>query len=350
MLRKWLMGGPVLSRGVVRTVAALYVLMYALVYAKAGALLPEFIFRDADKIQAQMGGADTYAGTSFDAVGRFYAMFGPLVDALVIGIGACFIWAMLCRANRPGLMAAALVLSVPCVFFNLFVASKDTLVVLISLFVAHAARRDNPRRAMLTALLCYGAYAALVRSYFALIAAIGFGAYAWRNCPLQWRLAGAATALLAVFLLPGSVYVALLHSRDMAVDYLVYQSPYGARTSFYNPLDPSSFTGFVGDYLYALGRLNLAWLFSPGIKELAMQLFIVLAVGPALGQPQASRAKTLLGCFVIGHVAVSMLFEPDLGSYTRHLSSVALYSMTALSAARRRAGGSRAAAAVPGAG
>ena len=36
-------------------------------------------------------------------------------------------------------------------------------------------------------------------------------------------------------------------------------------------------------------------------------------------------ARDVLASLVIGHVAVSMLFEPDLGSYMRHLSSVALF-------------------------
>jgi hypothetical protein len=38
-----------------------------------------------------------------------------------------------------------------------------------------------------------------------------------------------------------------------------------------------------------------------------------------------------LACIVVGHMAVSMLFEPDLGSYTRHLTSVVLFVVWRLS-------------------
>ncbi len=341
-------GGSRLSRGVVRVVAAAYVFGYLVLYRNAGALLPEFIFRDAEKIQAQMGGADTFADTSFDAVGKLYGWLGGGVDLLIAGIGAWFIWAMLRPANRFGPMAAAFVLSVPCVFFNLFVASKDTLVVLISLLVAMAARRHGVRGTLVAALGLYGLYAGFIRSYFALIAVIALACVAFHALSTRGRLVLGAAAASGFALLPGWVYHALLHPRDMAVDYLVYASPFGARTSFYNPVDPSSLHGFVVDYLYAIGKLNLAPLFSPGPQEVAMQVFVALAVAPALrvlrrprdtaGQP----SDIVLASLVIGHVAVSMLFEPDLGSYTRHLSSAALLSMTLLV---RRAQPSSAAAA-----
>ncbi|WP_341317176.1 hypothetical protein WN982_38430 [Paraburkholderia sp. IMGN_8] len=337
MLDKLLAAGPSLSRGVVRFIGTVYAMLYLIVYVKASTFLPDFIFRDAEKIQAQMVGADTYSGTSFDAVAKFYALFGPsLLNVFVTGVGVCFIWMMMRRANRIGLVVAALLLSVPCVFFNLFVASKDTLVVVTSLVLARFANDAHPRRAIIAGLALYGGYAALVRSYFMLIVVIAVGVFVLQRMTLRWKMVAVVTVVVLVALLPGPVYVALLHPRDMAVEYLVYQSPYGARTSFYNPVDPSTFIGFAADYAYAIGRLNFAALTSPGIKEFAMQIFVALAVWPALRRlggrskaPYASSHDVLAG-LIIGHVCVSMLFEPDLGSYTRHLSSVALFSMTLL--------------------
>ncbi|KWI26332.1 hypothetical protein [Burkholderia stagnalis] len=325
-----------LSRGVVRVVAACYVFGYLVLYRNAAALLPEFIFRDAEKIQAQMGGADTFSDTSFDAVGKLYGWLGGGVDAVVASIGACFIWAMLRSANRFRSMVAAFVLSSPCVFFNLFVASKDTLVVLMSLIVAWAARRFKVRGTLVATLAPYGVYACFIRSYFALIAAIALTCVVFRLLSLRGQLVLCAAAGLIFALLPDWAYYALLHPRDMAVDYLVYESPFGARTSFYNPVDPSSLYGFIIDYLYAIGRLNLAPLFSPGPKEVVMQIFVALAVAPALRVLRCRRATVgspsdiVLASLVFGHIAVSMLFEPDLGSYIRHLSSIALLSMSLL--------------------
>jgi hypothetical protein len=334
-VRELLMGGPRLSRGVVRLVTCASVVLYGLVFAKAGALLPEFIFRDADKIQAQMSGSSTYEGSSFDAVASFYRMFGPtLLNLLIVATGALFMRAMLCRANRFGLCAAALLLCLPCVFFNLFVASKDTLVVMMSLAIFWAARSRRAWLAPCVALLLYSAFALLVRPYFLLIVVLAAGALLFQQLSMRWRVVLIVALAGSVAFAPASVYFALLHPRDMAVDYLVYQSPFGARTSFYNPLPPLSWVAFVYDYLYATARLNLALLFSPGAKELAMQLFVVLAVWPAL-RSLGSRARLpfayrLCACVVFAHVCVSMLFEPDLGSYIRHLSSIALFSMALL--------------------
>ncbi|WP_185633651.1 hypothetical protein [Burkholderia stagnalis] len=330
------LNGRRLSRGVVRVVAASYALCYLALYANAGALLPEFIFRDAEKIQAQIGGADTFADTSFDAVGKLYGWFGGGVDAVIAGIGVCFIWAMLRSANRFRLMVAAFVLSLPCVFFNLFVASKDTVVVLMSLLVAWSARRFAVNGTLVAMLTLYGIYACFIRSYFALVAAFALICVVFHLLSLRGKLVLSATAASIFALLPSWAYYALLHPRDMAVDYLVYESPFGARTSFYNPIDPSSLYGFTLDYLYAIGRLNFAPLFSPGPKEFMLQVFVALAVVPAMCMLRRTRANSgnssdaVLASLVLGHVAVSMLFEPDLGSYIRHLSSVALLSLNLL--------------------
>jgi hypothetical protein len=336
VLRKLLVAGPRLSRGVLNLVSCGCALMYVVVFAKAGVFLPEFIFRDAEKIQAQMSGSSTYEGSSFDAVASFYGLFGPtLLNVLIVGLGVLFIRTMLSHANRFGLCAAALLLCLPCVFFNLFVASKDTLVVLISLAIVWAARRRRAWLAPAVAIALYSGYAMLVRPYFLLIVAIACGTALFQQVSIRWKIVLAVALAGGVALAPAEVYFALLHPRDMAVDYLVYQSPFGARTSFYNPLPPLSFFAFSFDYLYASVRLNLALLCSPGGKELAMQLVVVLAVWPALcslwrrgaNQPVAYR---LCACVVLAHVCVSMLFEPDLGSYIRHLSSVALLSMALL--------------------
>jgi hypothetical protein len=141
--------------------------------------------------------------------------------------------------------------------------------------------------------------------------------------------------VLALFALPSAVYYALLHPRDMAVDYLVYQSPYGARTGFYNLMPPDSFLSFCIDYLYAILRLHLPILFSPDPRGLAMQAFVIvvwISTRPLSRTADISRSTKLLPCLVVGHMAVSMLFEPDLGSYVRHLSSVSLFCMILLSA------------------
>ncbi|WP_338640815.1 hypothetical protein [Burkholderia pyrrocinia] len=327
MLHKLIGAGPVLSRGLTRAIAALAVLLYWIVYAKAGAFLPEYVFRDAEKIQSQIGGSGNYDGTSFDAVAKFYSMLGVGgTHAFTAAVGALFICLTIAQGRRIGSLAASLVLLVPCVFFNLFVASKDTLVVLIAIVLARVAQRRPALVAIAAAVVLYSAYAAIVRSYFALILVFAFAVLLFRRGTWRRRTLLMLAAPLVLVLLPNDAYYLLLHPRDVAADYLAYGSPYGARTSFHNPVAPTSFFAFCVDYLYAMLRLNLPVLFSPGPKEIAMQGFVWIALAavwrrtPGDGQ----LARDVLASLVIGHVAVSMLFEPDLGSYTRHLSSVSL--------------------------
>ncbi|AOJ34077.1 hypothetical protein [Burkholderia metallica] len=327
MLHKLIGAGPLLSRGLTRAIAALAVLLYWIVYAKADAFLPEYVFRDAEKIQSQIGGSGSYDGTSFDAVAKFYAMLGPAgTHVFTAAVGALFICLMIAQGRRIGSLAASLVLLVPCVFFNLFVASKDTLVVLIAIVLARVAQRRPALVAIAAAVGLYGAYAAIVRSYFALILGFALVVLLFRRGSWRRRTLLMLAAPLVLVLLPNDAYYLLLHPRDMAADYLAYGSPYGARTSFHNPVAPTSFFAFCVDYLYAVLRLNLPVLFSPGPKEIAMQGFVWIALAAVWRRtPGEGRlARDALASLVIGHVAVSMLFEPDLGSYTRHLSSVAL--------------------------
>ncbi|WP_175917330.1 hypothetical protein [Burkholderia pyrrocinia] len=327
MLHKLIDAGPILSRGLTRAIAALAVLLYWIVYAKAGTFLPEYVFRDAEKIQSQISGSSSYDGTSFDAVAKLYAMLGiGGTHAFTAAVGALFICLMIAQGRRIGSLAASLVLLVPCVFFNLFVASKDTLVVLIAIVLARVAQRRPALVAIAAAVVLYGAYAAIVRSYFALILVIALAVLLFRRGTWRRRTLLTLAAPLVLVLLPNDAYYLLLHPRDMAADYLAYGSPYGARTSFHNPVAPTSFLAFCIDYLYATLRLNLPVLFSPGPKEIAMQGFVWIALAAVWRRTrgESQLACDVLASLVIGHVAVSMLFEPDLGSYTRHLSSVSL--------------------------
>lgn len=328
MLDNLLRAGPRLSRGLTRAIATLAVLAYWIIYAKAGAFLPEFVFRDAEKIQSQIGGASTYEGTSFDAVAKFYAALGATGTHLfVAAVGALCIWRVIGHGRRVGSLAACIVLLAPCVFFNLFVASKDTIVVLMAIVLAGVAQRRSTAVTLVAAVVLYGGYAMLVRSYFALILALAIGALLFRRASWRGKAWLAIAVPVALFLLPDDAYYLLQHPRDMAADYLAHGSPFGARTSFHNLLPPDSFMAFCVNYAYGALRLNLPTLFMPGPKEIAMQAFVWIALAAVWRRERAGARSTvdLLACLVIGHVGVSMLFEPDLGSYMRHLSSVALF-------------------------
>ncbi|WP_051481696.1 hypothetical protein [Paraburkholderia nodosa] len=348
MLRKLYLGGPRLSKGVLRVTAAFIVILYALLYLKASSFLPGFVFRDSEKIQSQIGGSSTYQNTSFDAVAKFYSSLGTAgTDLFVVTVAAILIWTMVSYSKRTGALAINMFLLAPCVFFNLFVASKDTLVVFMALILVLTARRWGAWKVASLAVLLYVGYAVTVRMYFLLILAIAVGAWMFRASSLRGKLLIALVTTIGVIALPDRAYFALLHPRDMAVDYLIAGSAFGARTGFYNLLPPDSVGAFCIDYVYAVAKLHLPVLFHTGPKELAMTCLmgiIVASIFSKISEPQPDSAAALevLTCLVIGHMAVSMLFEPDLGSYTRHLTSVVVFGALRLNILYRRCSTKRA--------
>jgi hypothetical protein len=343
MLRKLISSGPALSKGVARALALMTIVLYLIVFAKATTLFPEAIFRDAEKIQEMIGGRVSYEDSSFDAMARFYALLGRAGQSVfVCSVGALLIWSIVARTRRLGLLACGTVLLLPCLYFNVLVANKDTIVVLMSLVIAIIARRYSSRLVFLLVAALYVGYAMKIRVYYALILAISIGVYAFRKSSLRGRVVLALLGLIGAFLLPDAAYFALQHPRDAAVDFMTYGAPTVVRTSFYNPTSPDSFANFCTNYVYALLRLNLPVLFYPGPREFAMQLFVFIVLLSVSCRPDRGVSSARLASFdmlaslTIGHIAVSLLFEPDLGSYTRHLSSVSMFGFSLLALIKRQ--------------
>ena len=222
VIRGVIRSGPLLSPGLRDAIAALFALLYVAIYANARTLLPEFIFRDADKIQTQIGGGSTYDGSSFDAVGKLYQALGDAGTAVfVVALGVATIWIALRETRRLGGLVVYLALIAPCLFFNLFVASKDTIVAAMSIAVLAVARVRGTARPMLIVAVLYLAYAATIRSYFALILAITLAAWVFRRVSTLPRAAAAILLVAVLVALPNGVYTLLQQPRDRAGDYLV---------------------------------------------------------------------------------------------------------------------------------
>jgi hypothetical protein len=105
----------------------------------------------------------------------------------------------------------------------------------------------------------------------------------------------------------------------------------GSRTVFYNLLPSDNIFNFIINYFYAIFRLNFAFILSPKPQELFLALnlgvyFFLTLIGIRAADARV-RLPTLL---FVAHFGVMMLFEPDLGSYLRHTSSVLLYLVPAL--------------------
>ena len=99
----------------------------------------------------------------------------------------------------------------------------------------------------------------------------------------------------------------------------------GHRTVFLNPLPVDGLVNFSINYLYAAIRLNAPVFFAPSFKDLFLTIY-AWALIYALYRYR--KPATLTGfcarALVISHLLVLLVFEPDHGTYLRHLSSVSL--------------------------
>ena len=123
----------------------------------------------------------------------------------------------------------------------------------------------------------------------------------------------------------------------------------GTQSAFMNPLPPDSLGNFLVNYGYAFARLNLPVLFQVRMQEVfllsvVLVTFTLILYGLRHGGPK-ERACALL---VLAHALTLNLFEPDLGSYLRHLTSATIYLAPVLSLLDRHLAAPRAQGGAPG--
>jgi hypothetical protein len=216
---------------------------------------------------------------------------------------------------------------------------KDTVISLLALgcLAVMSSSRLKPLTQVLVVGALYVAYAALFRRYYFLIGGLFVVAciMVWAR-PRQRFLIGTAV-ILALVLTPSDIFTSLEGARDILNQYRLGRDLAGARTAFANILPPIDLFSFVVNYVYAFLRLNLPIFFASfGFKELflwanCIVYFALLWIGA-----RSRRSEIVLPVVLFtAHLAVSWLFEPDLGSYLRHSSSVLLYLVPALALLNR---------------
>lgn len=185
----------------------------------------------------------------------------------------------------------------------------------------------------------YGLYTAVsLRPYYALIAALIPVLYFFASLSNRSKLLVVLLVFLAGFFLPSQALELLKAARDAVNELRVlYPELEGNRTAFSNPIQSVGWLGFLGNYAYAIVRLNLPILFSQAANELVLTFFAmlwlyVIWLAGKIGDWRARFAARLM----MSHLLVLWIFEPDLGSYLRHFSSCIVYLVPMLRAIEAR--------------
>ncbi len=277
------------------------------------------------KMSSMTASAEAFDG--YAAVSLVYAYTNEAIRfVILIVLGLVTIGLLLWWLRLPRTLMLALACMVPAWLLYLPLFSKDTFVapvVIGSTLILTGFSRSPGLRIGLTCTL-YLAYAIIFRQYFVIILAVWLGILVFLKVDWRWRIVMLVAVPLIAVMLPDSLYDTLQMQRDM-VNYSRLGGE-GNRTAFLNLVHPDGFRTFPINYLYAAWRLNLPILAGGGPKEAYLFVmlcvyFVLMITGLRSGNPRVSWPAALF----CAHMLVLNIFEPDLGSYLRHLSTALLF-------------------------
>jgi len=250
---------------------------------------------------------------------------------IVIAAGVMFIFycTLPLRDHRTFILLTFFMIA-PILFF-LMQFNKDTIVVFCILAAAAVMRSSMPLYIkMMVVAAIYTAYAYIFRPYYYLIFVVFSLIVFMRRMPPLMLISLFFLGLAVAALLPDSAFSQLQASRDVFnIDRLGRDLP-GVRTAFGNLIPPKGIVTFAINYAYAFARLNFP--FFSGVTPRDIYLFanvILFSWLVVIGLRSDSKTSDSTALF-LSHVLVSICFEPDTGSYLRHVSSALPYLVPAL--------------------
>ncbi len=281
--------------------------------------------------------AQTIANLEVDdvALGEPYAVMAyiyqlipsSLLLFLTILIGIFFIFRVFYDAYKNyHLMILSFLVSIPCVL-TIYAFQKDLILVLFTVpcAIIISSNKNNFIKLLCVSII-YLIYATIFRSYYYLITLIFVGIFLFRISDGYVRILVILAMASVVLFIPNNVYSMLQSSRDIVNQNRLGFDVAGNRTAFNNPMEPNSLFGFIYNYIYAVLRLNFSFFFNWGVQDLMFMAYPLIYFYYVIkGFVGGVDKNFLAGSLVLSHALVYFLFEPDTGSYARHLSSTLPY-------------------------
>ncbi len=263
-----------------------------------------------------------------------------LLNPVVLAI-SCFALVLFMKDfRRYRTIAMAMYITLPAMLLFMTRPQKETIVIcltIITFFIFRSRLSEMKKILLMTAL--YGAYAYFIREYYFIIIVFFFGLYFMKKMHGMIRLAIIPISLAALALLPSDIFLETQGMRDF-VNYWLGTDKRVIRTAFVNPYPADNAWHFILNYGYAALRLHLPIFFmAPTYKEVlhiaSVWLFIWFIwigmnarkdiTGAGKKRESLGNNAILSSQLALAHVLTLLIFEPDLGSYLRHLTSIFLY-------------------------
>lgn len=267
-------------------------------------------------------------------VARIYAFLPEIARSITVYLIALwYIWEFFIRTKEPLNVALSLVLITAPIIMCLALFVKDTFAVIMILSVYHfVSKSSRTYQAVIMTAAFYMLGAFLVRPYYIFIICVFFVIISIRFRPKITIPVIVIAGIIILALMPAELAQQLQGSRDLYNIGKVGRELDGYRTSFMNPIPPSDGLSFSYNYVYAAVRLNLPFLFTGiGIKEIYLTFCVISSFALCIVAMKKNDIIVWLpASLYLSHAFVYILFEPDLGSYLRHLSTAFIYIVPAL--------------------
>lgn len=304
-----------------------WLLLFFLLYLVGESFLPEKYFRDSELLleiasgsaEASLDGSYYYTTLIFTALGD------SLLQVLLVGIAIVYLYLFSSHLNTVTSMITGSLLIMPHVVMGMSRPQKELIVSCLAVVVYYFCYKykSSNAKVFFYVVACYLTYS-VVRNYYAIILiAMFYLLIFYKAKEVYQKIALVFLLVLAVSLPPNEIYDMIQGTKDM-FNALRPQGE-GHETVYFNPFPPVDAINFILNYLHAIVYFNLPVFFHLSVNSLYLQLYIIVLVYLYFFRPKLDDGERILALFFIGHALTLLLFEPDLGSYLRHLSSVALY-------------------------
>lgn len=301
-----------------------------LIYMFQDVLLPKNFFTDAGTISnlinyIDLGSAQT---DSFVSTAWVFSTLGyEGSQAFLLAGVICVVLLMSLRSRSYELIAFTLLYMVPFTLFNLKL-SKEAIVIIMnfSCCLICLTRYNKALKVILIAIL-YLLYAYFFRFYYAFIAAGMVFITCFFSSSGRMRTILLLMVLAVCLVLPSDVWTQLQLARDS-----VNANREGlgdSKTIFTNLLTPNGIITALPNSLYAAVRFLFAPAFSFRPQELLLAVVLWSVIILMFKNKNYSHPLMAL---LMANFLIQTFFEPDLGSFLRHMTAYAfcLYAVPRL--------------------
>ncbi|WP_211464148.1 hypothetical protein [Collimonas silvisoli] len=293
----------------------------ALVYLYQRVFLPSYFFTDETTILNLMRYSDLglLEQNSFVSTATVFSVFGPVGSQLLLLASTCLVIFYISRKSlRLVDLAFSFVLMLSFAMFNLKL-SKEVVVILMNLLACLACswRISNHRKVMLVSAI-YLIYAWQFRSYYVLIVAAMMAMHIVFSTQGKLRATIVLAVLVGCLALPGDFWNQLQQARDIVN--LDRDGLSDSKTIFSNPFSPNGVATALPNAGFAALRFYFAPVFSLRVQEVFLSFTLCFLTFVLFRRRNCKHPLALL---LIANFSIQTFFEPDLGSFFRHLSAYA---------------------------